>query len=213
MLSTDDPTRRGKATALLPLALLLVVVMSACGARLDSPSDEAFWHALRITGDEVEGYTSLQDMAKHADLVVVGSFSIFGPSRTLQGDAPGDIVGYAAATVRVEELLSGSPPPDPLVVEFLLPTTSMETSTATFLQKVGDLAAQLPKVNVVLFLREKRGAGEEGLFRLVNSFGLWTEVDGTLMSPLHDAMDEGESPYAAELKGIASIQALAELLR
>ncbi|MGH2456307.1 MAG: hypothetical protein ACRDHD_08635 [Candidatus Limnocylindria bacterium] len=142
-------------------------------------------------------------MARGADAVVVGHFTGIRDSRVIQGDAPQDRVGYAAADVLVSELLLGQLPTDNVPLEFLL------TAPGDPVDQVSELGRSLPTGESVLFLREKGGA-EASLFRVVNSNGLWTATTrAPLDTPL--AADEPASSklYAAELAGI---QTLAEFI-
>jgi hypothetical protein len=218
MLITSAVRRRDNASFHLYLAIGLIVFLSGCGSGLATSSDETFWRGIQISGDEAEGYPTLLEMRKHADLVLIGSFASITLSRAVEADAAGDTIAYAAVTIHVEQLVSGSAPPGPLIVEFLLPTRSAATSMDAILSQVTELADYLPKEDMLLLLHEKQGTGEEGLYRLVNSLGLWTESAGSPHSPLYElvrddeAPGEGDNPYAAELHGIDSIAALADYL-
>jgi len=148
-------------------------------------------------------------MAASADVVVLGRFDAMTLSRTIQGDAPQDLVGYAAVKVNVVDTLAGVPPQGNLVVEFIIPTTATTLTQDGISSVVKTLAADLPDDLLVLFLRNKGGA-ESAYYRLVNSLGAWTDASGALTAPLHV---EAQNPYAEELTGISSVEALADLVR
>lgn len=72
----------------------------------------------------------------------------------------------------------------------------------------------LPEDEILVFLRAKRGEGEEGLYRLVNSTGLWVGSDDGVTAPLAEdllAADEKDSePYPNEVRDISSLDELAD---
>lgn len=92
---------------------------------------------------------------------------------------------------------------------------------------IEEMSRGLPDGKMLLFLRAKQGASESGLYRLVNSEGLWAEAsDGRVEAPLADAIhleedgdpedpghaDEVEVLYPDELRRVFSIEELAELV-
>lgn len=203
MTSRMTTTRRD-FLSLLVVMLSLTLLSVGCGRAVDSDASDgtAFWGPLRVQGDEVEGYSSLSEMADEADAVVRGRFAGYGPSRTLGTDTPEDTVTYAAAEVEVVEVLRGEVPADALPVEFLVSAPADQVDAL-----IEEQQRALPEGEVVLFLREKRGEGESGLYRVVNSNGLWTTIEGQLAVPMAEgpeaaAEGEGEeSAGAALLRG------------
>lgn len=146
-----------------------------------------FWSGLHIHGAEVEDYRSLKEMAEASNIVVLGQLTNFRLSRILETDAPENIVSYAAADVAVSSLVRGKPS-GVLTVEFLLTASEPESA-------VKDLANSLPQTPALMFLRDK-GGEESGLYRLVNSSGLWVEEAGRLLAPL--AEDYGVPPQSTD---------------
>lgn len=207
MLSIKSRNLRARSAG--AAAIVLLSLLPACGSAGTNGAGAAFWQAFQIGGDEVEGYGSVREMAASADLVVLGRFDAMTLSRTIQGDAPQDLVGYAAATVEVVDTLAGVPPKGNLIVEFIIPTTDTTLTQDGMSSVVKSLAADLPDDLLVLFLRNKGGA-ESAYYRLVNSLGAWTDASGALTAPLNV---EAQDPYAQELTGISTVEALADLVR
>ena len=143
-----------------------------------------------------------------SDLIIVATFESISLSRVIQGDAPQDVVGYAAATVRVDRVLAGAMPDD-LVIEFLLPTTAESLTAAGLRAQAESLAIDLPNDRMVLFLHEKLGAGEAGLYRLVESRGLWVEgPDRYPVAPLDSDIETETNP----LMDASSVRSLDDLI-
>jgi hypothetical protein len=190
------------------LLVAIAILLTACSpAHQVDPGDQAFWVALQINADEVEGYASLDEMAAAADLVVVGSFSDFGLTRVIQGDAPQDQVGMGGAIVSVDRAYKGSVPRT-LIVEFVLPVVG---TTEDFVAYTEGLKETLPSGPMLLLLRDK-GGSEAGLYRLVNSLGLWVLSEQGMAAPLYPLTDSTNQPYAGELVGVSSVEGLAEKL-
>lgn len=200
MVSTNRSSGLGELAALA----LVIFVAAGCGSSPQQASEEAFWAQVRLGGaDEVEGYATLAEMTSKADLVVLGTFASVQLSRTIQGDAPQDQVAYALVTVDVAEAANGSEAPSTLPLEFLLPDPSDPS------EQVERMSEHLPKGQVVMMLRAKTGDGESGLYRLVNSYGLFAATGRSVLdTPLAEATPASVGLYAAEL---GSIESLAEL--
>ncbi len=217
-MSRGRPSPPAKACAhTIRLRLLLVAcvpvifALQACSSRTGSApeGDGRFWETLRVEGDEVEYFPSLADMVKSADAVVVGTFEGFSASRTIVGDAPEDSVLYGKATLLVSEVLTGPTLGDTVPVEFLLPIMPGEGDAI-----VQEMAASLPKSEMVLFLRAKLGTNEGGLFRLVNSYGLWAQTErSALDTPLSELTPMATGVYAEELMGIATLEEFVEYIK
>lgn len=187
----------------LPVAVL-AATLAACGVSTGSgdalPRDA--WEPLRLQGSEVEWYDSVEEMADAADLVVVGSLAGFEPGRelTLADPAAGSVI-FVNAVFDVAETLSGDASADEeLVVEFVTPIAS----TAEVPAYIDELTTLVGTRDVVLFLRDKATSvggleplpEEEGLLRIVNSYGLVTE---TAEMPVDVPL--GEVPDASEPDG------------
>ena len=118
-------------------------------------------------------------MTRAADIVGVGRIISFDMSRIIQGDSPDDRAGYGAARIELDEAISGRAQDEPFTVEFVLGGHPDKYESL-----IKELQESLPDGPVLVFLRHK-GGNEAGLFRLVNSRGLWTstarsEVDAPL---------------------------------
>lgn len=139
---------------------------------------QEFWEPLRITGDEVEAFDTLLGMASSADIVAVVTLHNFRASRIVQGDAPEDQVAYAAVDAVFEEVVRGQAPGASVPLEFTLRFPTGDVPAIVSAQR-----GALPEEPVLVFLRHK-GGPEEGLYRLVNMQGLWTEEEGQLRCPI-----------------------------
>lgn len=168
------------------------------------------WESLRVTGDEVEGYPSLSDMAGAADAVVLATVDGVSLGRTLQGDAPEDQVFYAQLDLRVDETLTGtSAEGGTVAMELLVPAATSEAA----LNVIADLSAGTVGREVLVFLRHK-GGNEAGLYRPVNSNGLWTEtLRSVLDTPLAESPPGSRSLYQVELERVSDLEDLAAALR
>lgn len=194
-------------SASLTLMLLAATACSTPTATSDSGDASAFWDALRIAGDEVEGYARVDEMAASADAVLVGRVSSVGLSRTIQGDAAEDLVALAMVRITVVKLISGTASPE-VAVEFLLPSPREPVD-----EQIASVVASAPDDEMVLFLRAKRGRGEEGLYRIVNSSGLWTATArNALDTPLADAPPVESGLFASEEGGWRTLDDLVSYL-
>lgn len=200
--------RRAALAALVVIAMLGIVYGAT---RPDGPADAQpagqtgsqttdVWEPLRVIGAlEAERYPSIAAMRDSADAVVAGSFVSFD-TRTFHGDAAEDVIVYLVATLRVDEVLAGSLAQPTVPLEFLVP--SVVADDAPVLET---LAATLPRSQMVLFLRHKGGA-EAGLYRVVNSTGLWAPTKRSgLDTPLAEAAPELAGAYNAELSHVTSM--------
>lgn len=185
------------------LIATLIAAMAVSGLACTTqphPSSMAFFEGLRIGGDEAEGWGTIAEMKADSDVVGVATFLRFELGRTLQGDAIEDVMAYGEATLTFKETISGEAPGEQVAVEFVLPGNVREQAATA-----ERLADDLPVGDVLVFLRAKRGTGEDGLYRLVNSTGLWTATTrAALDAPLADA-GVGEV-YPSETKEIAGFE-------
>lgn len=200
--------RLARSSAAVLLGLLLALASAGCTGGEPAQRRVVFWDELRIDGaDEAEGWGTFGEMKAAADVVVVAEIASFEMSRTFQGDAEEDLVGYGRANLKVIESLQGDPPEGLVPVEFLLggdPESYQATADA--------IGKAVPGGRFLVFLRAKRGKGEDGLFRLVNSTGLWGPVDGaTIGAPMSDP--EFGSPYDKELSNVESFEELVAYTR
>lgn len=204
--------RRWRAPA-VAATLALAALVTACGGgseeqttRTKAADHASFWPALRVAGDEVEGYATLSEMAQKADAVVMGTFKSFSPSRTIQGDAPEDVVVYAKGELEIQRNVVGAAPGRTVALEFILPPGEADALA-------GRLSAKLPRGPMLVFLRAKRGDGEAGLFRVVNSRGLWAATERSAVdTPLAEEPPTSSGLYADERAGVQSVDELAKRL-
>ena len=191
---------------------LLVSLLSGCGTSGPEGGEQEarFWTMLRIDGgEEAEYFDMLAEMKASADSVVVGTFKSFTHSRIIQGDAEEDVVVYGKAELAIAETIAGKSPGESVALEFLLPVLPDEAENA-----ISDLQGSLPSGDLVVFLREKRGEREAGLFRVVNSTGLWAETNrAELDLPLAAQPPDESGIYSDELKGVDSLAELVEVIQ
>jgi hypothetical protein len=187
----------------MPLAAAAVAI-SACLGGQSQADTRAFWNPLTISGNEVEGYESLADMAVAADAVVAGRISSVGQGRVFQGDVPEDRAYYVRLNLGVTQVARGSVAAADIVgIELLLPQVLTD---ADFVKAVEQLEGQLPESSVVVFLRQKDDSDEQ-VYRPVNSFGLFVAADGGLLMPIGDT-ESDSSPFEAELATFNSVDEL-----
>lgn len=187
-------------------ATALAIAIVGCSASSSSHERDSFWSHLRVHGDEVEGFGSLADMKDSADLVFVGTMASIGPSRVIQGDAAEDVTTYASVEFTIDQVLSGRAA-DAISVEFLIAAPTADAAADT----VDLLRASLPSDPALLFLRAKQGEGEDGLFRLVSSEGLWMTTDRAVV----DTPQAGEpgAHHYDEAKGVESLDELIDIVK
>ena len=201
---------------LLSVVAALLVVAVVQRSSVERGEGDSIWALLRLDGDEVEGYSSLRDMGRAADLVVRGHVANVGPTRQVQGDAPEDVVTYVTLEIAVDERVSGPKLAGLVPVEFLVnvPPPAVDA----FVQ---DLETSRTDEELLIFLRSK-GAAEQGRYRLVNSKGLWRSngqgVDAPLAVWAEPELRPGTSgrataPFAEEIAGVSQIGQLVEYLR
>lgn len=197
--------RRSRATAVLCLAMVLGACSGSAPPEAADTKDEQFWAPLRITGDEAEGFATLSEMVASAETVARGRLMNLRVSREFRGEAVEDVVTYAAADFKVDEVLAGDGIADTVPLEFLLSASADDAQAQVDAQR-----GQIPSTDIVVFLRAKRGEGESGLYRVVNSYGLWTPSSrAPLDTPLSEERAGGIERYGTEL---ADVDSLAELI-
>jgi hypothetical protein len=192
----------GPAAIVVAGAIVSLAINASARPRITKDSD--FWRGLQLYGaNEVEQYETLKAMRDSADKVVIGKMVAFEPSRTIQGDAPEDVVTYARADFAISERIRGEASSQIVSVEFLVPQSPQEASGT-----ISAMSRGLPKEPALLFIREKRdGSGHR---RLVNSRGLLTKVEGKLTAPVAP-QGEGDE-FDSETEGKDSVEALARYL-
>jgi hypothetical protein len=154
------------------------------------------WRTLARIAEEVEGFPTLADLGKMADVVVVAQAT--GIAGGLRGRGA-DLIRIRFAVVRpVSDWDEES-----IVVELDLPS-------ATSVEALDAAVAGFPPA--LLALREKGGPDEAGRYRLVSSKALWTEQPGGgLIAPLAEDVSGGPD-LAAELTEARKLDGLADHL-
>jgi hypothetical protein len=89
--------------------LAVVACVGLIGANARNTAGIAPWDAASVDATEIESYTSLNEMAAAADAVVRGRIVDVAPGRVFGSDSAVPL-HYAAATLRVDEVLRGSLP-------------------------------------------------------------------------------------------------------
>jgi hypothetical protein len=194
-------------SGLISCAAVFGLLSSIRGSQLGTQTtNEVFWKSFRVDGMEVEHFESLSDMKKSADLVIEGALIDFRLSREIRTAIGEDSVAYGLATVRVSRVLKGQVKAETVPVEFLMPDSPEALSS-----RVADLESTLPAGAIVLFLRDK-GGRESGLYRTVNSWGLWASGGRGVIAPLVEGSPEADNSrsYVAELAGISDVAGLSQ---
>lgn len=143
-----------------------------------APPFPGFWESLHVHGDEAEGYKTLSEMAESADHVVLGTLTNFRLNRQIQTGSAEYVIQMGAADLQVTRVVRGENPGKVVVLEFLL--TGPPEHMAT---KIRQQAETMPAGPALFFLRHK-GGKEAGLYRIVNSRGLWISDGDKLTAPL-----------------------------
>jgi hypothetical protein len=145
------------------------------------------WEDVAIDALQLEHYDSLPAMVAGSDAVVVGRIVDVAAGRSM-GGASGHPLHYAAVTVEVDELVSGS-----------LPATdarrlTLEVPLFGGMEMLDAVRSSLPRDESLFFLRNK-GAAEAAFYRLVVMDGVIVNRDG-----LAEAFAE-EDGFMASLAG------------
>ena len=182
---------------------MLAGVLAACRSPVIEDRAGPFWEAFQHNGFEVSHFKSLEEMLEASDTVVIARVRDVAVSRVFQGDAPGDRVPYIRVELVIDRVIAGNAPP---VVQLEFLGGGNEAQAATLAK---ELKERVPVQAAIVFLHEKRGDGEAGLYRVTNSTGLWTETArARLATPLRGEPPQGTELYAEELANIATIDGL-----
>lgn len=210
MRSTSSVGMSAVLRVAVGVGLLALLVMACTGntsdrdATVSGPGsgnqpqvDGGGWELLAIEANEVEGFSSLADMGRIADVVVVAQATAIEGVRELgKGD---DAIELAQVRFQVTRAISNWDA-DSVLVEFLIPSSEV-------MKALENQIADLPLT--ILALRDK-GDLEAGYYRLVNSSSLWTEQpSGGLIAPL--AEDDGRD-FASEVAEIRGLEDLGDHL-
>jgi hypothetical protein len=158
-------------------------------------ADEALsaWSQTLVAASEVEHYGSLDEMAAAADAVVVGRITAIRAGR-LFGVPGRSSLQYAAATVRIDQLLAASPA-TPLAAGTEL---TLEIPLYAGAGSLPQLRDALAATEGLFFLRRKTDAPDEaGVYRLVTMRGLVLDDGGRAVTL------PGEDDFIAALDGLS----------
>ena len=174
---------------------------------LHARSDE-FWAFTRLNAQEVEGYSTLESMARAADSVVLGRVVDTGLSRryeSVRGDGTIEVVWYGQVRIQVDEVLHG-PSANGAAFEVFLPTSELYDRFRR---------ASLPSERTLFFFRSKltaalragwsqeRAATEAPYQMLVNlGQSYFRELDGRVHVPQPgsgDFVDTWEGRFVSDL--------------
>lgn len=206
--------RRAVAAAVLAT---LVVAPAGCGADgadgtggtdpADAQSEDAFWAAMRIDAVEIDRTDSLAALVEQSDVVVRGRIRSFTFNRTV-GDTAEEALSYALVTVTADEVLRGEVTAPTLPVELVLPVPA-GTEPA---DHAAALAPEAPEEQLVLFLRRKRGPGDNGAYRPVNAGGVWASAGpARIDTPL--SVEPPEERFGPEVSAMRSLDTLVAEVR
>lgn len=144
------------------VALVAVVLAGCVGS---SVSSAQFWARFQITGNEVEGFPTVGDMARAADAVVMARVTSVEKGRSFQGDSSDDHVYHVALTLEVAELVNGTAG-DQVELEMLAPQVFTDDQFDT---AIAGLRKSLPMDQFMVFLRRKDDSASLR-YRVVNSY-------------------------------------------
>lgn len=151
------------------------------------------WVPLQLVGGlEAEPYRPIAELGQTADVVAIGRFTGFLDARAL--GRPPAVAWEIPAVFEPTRVLRGKVDGS-LPVEFPIigPSRTIEEAVAAY-RKV------LIGPEFLLILRAKRFVGEEGRYRIVNTYGLWVATDRhTLDAPMAEFDPWEQEQYAATL--------------
>jgi hypothetical protein len=186
-------------------ALLIAAVVMACGVPLPQAQRPVFWERLGPFDLEVERFDSLLEMMAASDAVVVANVQDVAVSRVLHGDR-GDVVTMIRVDLGVTRVIAGASP-EVVPLEFI---GGFPEQTAAFVNALREVK---PVDASVIFLHEKQGDDESGLYRVTNSTGLWTASSrANLDTPLREEPPRDSMLYADELLGVGDLNQFIDLL-
>jgi hypothetical protein len=197
---------------LLALCGVLAGTAASCGvveSDLTRPQGTTFWEPFQF-GESLEGsrFETLRELHNASDAVVTARVSGVRRSRVIEGDAAEDQVAMVCVDIQVEAVIAGDAP-ETLCLEFI---GGSLVAAQAIVQRA--LAVGFPRQPAVLFLHEKLGNGEDGLYRVTNSTGLWAATSRAIFdTPLRPEDPTRSDLYEDELADVDTIAELVELLR
>lgn len=177
MRGTEWPSLTSAVAAVC--AALLLASVAGCGDQAIPPAEPVSedqstvdpWAPLRSAGAlEAEPPRPIADLGDSADVVALGQFTDTREVRTV---GYGQAAAYVLPVSFVPSSVLKGDAPAPIMVEFLLFVGGPDGVNAG----VKAYREALLGTEMLLLLRAKRGEGEQGLYRVVNSYGLWVETD------------------------------------
>jgi hypothetical protein len=186
MFATRALRRVGTSSraAIVTVVVVASVLGIAAGTAIGQPQADAsrsdrFWQALYVRASQAEHYDGLEEMARSADVVVVGRIERIGVGRTIGVSYP---ITLAELTVVVDVAVKGAESGDRLALEMILPRPD----------RIGALQDSIPSERALFFLRDKyqlvkgedlteeEKARERGRFAFVNDQqGIIRDLAGT----------------------------------
>jgi len=177
----------------------------ACGDPIPQAPRPVFWERFGPFDLEVARFDSMREMMAASDAVVVASVRDVAVSRVIQGDGR-DVLAMIRVDLAVTRVLTGAAPED-VRLEF---TGGHPDDTAAFVEALRGVMSADPSV---VFLHEKQGEGESGIYRVTSSTGLWTPTSRAhLDTPLREQPPLGAGLYADELVNVDDLDDLIDLL-
>ena len=162
---------------------------------MDRPSDRdrrllvTSWADVTVDAVELEHYDSLATLSAGVDAAVVGRILGVAAGRSFGAASSGHALHYAAVTIEVDEVATGSLP------ERHAARLTLEVPLFGGPETLQAVSASLPREPSLFFLRNKGGA-EEDFYRLAIMRGVVVDRDGAAEVPPGD-------DFMTELDGLA----------
>ena len=192
--------------------------MEAARAATSAP----FWDAVRLDASDRLFAPTPDDLVGQSDVAVLGTVADFRVNRVVEGDVPDARAVYGVADLRVERVIAGQLDRPGATIEVELAVAGAYDEA---LARARRGAAALPRGPVLAFLisvdrelarqasagRNPREVPEQaGLYIPHSSIGVFAATDRAVVdTPLGDPVAAASHPYRDELRGVASVTALA----
>jgi hypothetical protein len=208
------------------IALGLAVVLTGCAAPASKPQPVAptvaavvsdldtpqpslikFFSKRRIASSAMEAdlHVSIADATRDSTAVVIAEISGPGPSRTVTGEVPSDVISLTGYRLKIHEVLAGKLPAkhtQELIIEFMGgadPTKYPRGKAIWFLHRKGTPTRHLKNPPPV-------DPAERDLYRILSSQGLFIQGQDGVIAPLA----EKHEPTEAQAKEGAPADAAAD---
>jgi hypothetical protein len=206
------PTKKKVLLSATLATLVAATVISYAAAGKTTPHEPGAptvsryedWVPLQLVGGlESEPYRPIAELGQTADVVAIGRFTEFLEVREL-GRPPA--IAYELPVVFEPTRVLRGTVDGPLPVEFPVIGRTIEEGVAAYRKA-------LIGPEFLLILRAKRFVGEEGRYRIVNTYGLWVATDRhALDAPMAEFDPWGKEIYASTLADArGSLAALASV--